>query len=140
MKVYRGNATPPEGFPAVTVDLVGDGAVQMPLQPELQAEGFEWGKKGLTLGEKRLAFALLLDATGDKDLALRYHQRLKHRITPSMKTTWSMTDAEILAHVQSMKDIERESTPMVRQVAQEPAPVVNEGGQGIGWSKQGTAR
>ena len=40
-------------------------------------DGFEWGYSGS--GPAQLALALLLDATGDKIAALKYHQEFKEK-------------------------------------------------------------
>ena len=55
--------------------------------------GFGWGYGGS--GPAQLALALLIDATGDRDLAVRYHQDFKWRYVGGWGTSWSISQAEI---------------------------------------------
>ena len=55
--------------------------------------GFAWGYGGS--GPAQLALALLIDATGDQDLALRHHQDFKWRYVGGWGTSWSISQAEI---------------------------------------------
>lgn len=61
--------------------------------------GFEWGYGGS--GPAQLALALLLDATGEKDLSVRLHQRYKAEVVCKWKrgSSWKTTRTEILAWV-----------------------------------------
>ena len=58
---------------------------------------FNWGYVGS--GPAQLALALLLDATGDPEIALRYHQDFKWQVIAGfpIDETWDLTDQEIHA-------------------------------------------
>lgn len=66
--------------------------------------GFEWGYAGS--GPAQTALAILADATGDDQLALRLHQRFKFdRIaTLQRDKDWSMTQNAVLAFVRDNAD------------------------------------
>jgi hypothetical protein len=74
-KVYVGT----RGDPCrVTVEEDGQEPRDLPLRLDLRnasPTGFEWGYGGS--GPAQLALAILADATGDDDLALRLHQPFK---------------------------------------------------------------
>ena len=55
--------------------------------------GFAWGYGGS--GPAQLALALLIDAIGDQDLALRYYQDFKWKFVGSWGDSWSISQAEI---------------------------------------------
>lgn len=134
MKTYRGDIGPP---PIIRVDEYGDERVL------LVSDDLAWGKKAPDPGRRLIAILLLNDAlNGDTARAHKYHQRFKHRTVAMWNEDqpWEITDQEIIAHVKDMEAIELETAPMRRQVDREPAPVVMEGGQGIGWTKQGENR
>ena len=57
-------------------------------------DGFEWGYCGS--GPAQLALALLLDLTGNPDLALDHYQDFKFRYVASWGKEWSITSWEIL--------------------------------------------
>ena len=138
MKTYRGDPGPP-----CVVLVWSDDMPDTPpweLNPTLSEQGFAWGQKVDTRGDQaRLALAMLIDLLGDEKEAAKYNQRLKYRLLYPLKPeeSWEITGAEILGHVEDMKRIARETAPLIKQMALEPAPVVNEGGQGIGISKEG---
>lgn len=62
-------------------------------------DGFMWGYSGS--GPSQLALALLLDVTGDPDLAMRYHQEFKEEkiATIPLDTPWVMLDLTIKSWV-----------------------------------------
>ena len=49
-------------------------------------DGFNWGYGGS--GAAQLALAMLLDATDDKDLAARFHQRFKADVVAHFDNQW----------------------------------------------------
>ena len=55
--------------------------------------GFNWGYEGL--GPAQLALALLLDATGDRDIALSYYQSFKRNVVAKWERRWYITDRDI---------------------------------------------
>jgi hypothetical protein len=67
--------------------------------------GFGWGYGGS--GPAQLALALLIEATGDQDLAVRYHQDFKWRYVGGWGTSWSISQAEICQFIadQSRNDL-----------------------------------
>lgn len=60
-------------------------------------DGFEWGYGGS--GPAQLALALLLDATGDKEIALAHYQDFKWDVVAGWGEEWSITSEEILEWV-----------------------------------------
>lgn len=60
-------------------------------------DGFQWGYGGS--GPAQLALALLADATGDDQLAIRLHQPFKWQFVAAFGSSWSLTQNEILAWV-----------------------------------------
>lgn len=58
-------------------------------------DGFNWGYGGS--GPAQLALALLYDATGDSDIAVKYHQPFKWAYVAYWKDDWQITTEEILA-------------------------------------------
>jgi len=56
-------------------------------------DGFSWGYRGS--GPAQLALALLLDATGNKDLALGYHQEFKEDFIAGFGETWQLDAGQI---------------------------------------------
>jgi hypothetical protein len=61
--------------------------------------GFEWGYGGS--GPALLALALLLDAVGDENLALRHYQEFERKTVATLADTWWMTRREICAFVEA---------------------------------------
>lgn len=55
--------------------------------------GFEWGYAGS--GPSQLALAILLDFTGDVDLARHFYQGFKFARVAKWRGTWSITGREI---------------------------------------------
>jgi len=65
------------------------------------SDGFNWGYGGS--GPAQLALALLLDVTGDKDIALGNHQQFKWAIVAKFEDEWQITTKEIKAWLQRTK-------------------------------------
>lgn len=59
--------------------------------------GFNWGYGGS--GPAQLALGLLLDVTGDKDLADRLHQNFKWEKVAKFEDEWEITSEEIQAWI-----------------------------------------
>jgi hypothetical protein len=58
--------------------------------------GLEWGYQGS--GPAQLALALLADATGDGERAVRHHQRFKRLVTARLqRKSWCMAQTTVLA-------------------------------------------
>jgi hypothetical protein len=55
--------------------------------------GFAWGYNGS--GPAQLALALLVDALGDVDLALRHYQEFKCAVVASWPQSWSISGEEL---------------------------------------------
>lgn len=102
-KRYEGVANPPTPYPS-EVNAAGHWMVlvdgqMLRIKPSqklwLHSEGFSWGYAGS--GPAQLSLALLLDALGDKDRAVRLHQRFKFRVVAAWPKDegWSITDTEI---------------------------------------------
>lgn len=123
MKIYRGQ---PGG--QVTVEEGG----KVTVLPSLRKSGFAWGNGGAE--SSHLALALAGNVLGDLDEAARFHQRLKHRtvMTWTAASQWSISEKDLLSHIDDMRQNERESAQAKAMVVQQPAPVVYEGGTGIG--------
>jgi hypothetical protein len=56
-------------------------------------DGFEWGYGGS--GPAQLALSLLLDATGDKDIALAYYQQFKVRFVVGWGESWGINAEQV---------------------------------------------
>jgi hypothetical protein len=71
--------------------------------------GYEWGYGGS--GPAQLALALLADATGDDQLALRLHQRFKFDRIATLRRSrdWTMTHATVLSFVRD--HVRRDTKP-----------------------------
>lgn len=96
--VYTGH--PEKAGGPCKVVVVGNGD-PYDLDPRFDIErrsptGFQWGHGGS--GPAQLALALLADATGNDDLAYRYHQSLKWDVISRVpqKRGWSFTRRYIL--------------------------------------------
>jgi hypothetical protein len=92
-KVYRGFR-----FEAVVVVMVGP--YRLDPGPSLKVwnhspTGFEWGYGGS--GPAQLALAILLDVTGDAELAQDHYQRFKAQHVAGWGSSWSITEAEVRA-------------------------------------------
>ena len=59
--------------------------------------GFQWGYCGS--GPSQLALALLLDVTGDPEVAQELYQQFKREFVAQWGDSWAITHVEILAWV-----------------------------------------
>ena len=96
MKIYHGeraNGTTDPGPVTVTVD-----GETYPLKPQpgwyMCHLGWAWGYYGS--GPKHLAYALLVDATGDRGFAELHHQSFKDAVISQLGDTWELTQAAVL--------------------------------------------
>jgi len=98
---------------------------------------FEWGNKGLSHGEVRLAVAILRHALGNDADAIKFYQRYKFRVIAELPKggPFVITKEQVEAVIADIRSVEAESASARAAVAREPAPVANERGAGIGWSK-----
>lgn len=64
--------------------------------------GFSWGYCGS--GPAQLALAILLDVTGDEELALRHHQPFKDKYVAGWKDDWEITSAQVLDWINGKVD------------------------------------
>jgi hypothetical protein len=83
----------------------------MPIAPSLRLRshsptGFEWGYLGS--GPAQLALALLLDAAGDKAVALRHYHSFKWEVVQFWGERWQITVGEVLAWVERREAEERQ--------------------------------
>jgi hypothetical protein len=71
--------------------------------------GFEWGYDGS--GPAQLALALLADATGDDEAAVRLHQQFKFAVIGRLQRdqSWIMSELHVLSQARKLKRLERES-------------------------------
>lgn len=58
-------------------------------------DGFEWGYAGS--GPAQLALAILADALGDDERAIRLHQQFKFTFVVSFGESWSMNASDVRA-------------------------------------------
>ena len=70
----------------------------LPLEPSLKLRnhspiGFNWGYGGS--GPAQLALALLLDVTGNGEVAVQHHQEFKWDIVARWRGDWTITSEEI---------------------------------------------
>ena len=107
MKTYRCYAY---GF---DVFIEGPGSDQLgKLNPRLDLSnhspaGFAWGYGGS--GPAQLALALLADALGDDEAALRYHQDFKFRVIGRLEQNkpWTLTEQQIRDQFNSLPKREK---------------------------------
>src|SRR5258706_4361664 len=124
-KIYRGM---PGG--QVTVEDGGKVTVLPPF--DSTRVDFAWGNSNA--GASHLSLALAESVLGNREEAVRFYQRLKHRTVMLWPKAgqWSISEKDILSHIDDMRQNERMSAQAKAMVAQQPAPVVYEGGTGIG--------
>lgn len=122
----------------VYVGWVKDGAVFVtrnghPLDPKPSLKawnhsptGFEWGYAGS--GPAQLALALLLDALGNKELAIEYHQRYKFEFVAKWQRghSWMTNRSEILAWIASKKEVPLAEPVVQAPTVVEPPPMVED--------------
>jgi hypothetical protein len=102
LKIYHGiNEDPAHGGFVVKVEENGKFKTLDPSPSQKlynhSPTGFSWGYHGS--GPSQLALALLLDATGDKDVALKYYQSFKYRTVAQWDgdSSWDYTEEQIKA-------------------------------------------
>lgn len=93
--VYRGYRVSDAGDHLVT----RNGDILMP-EPSLKVwnhspTGFSWGYGGS--GPAQLALAILLDVTGDIELASKRHQDFKWKFVSGWGDNWEITSDQVLA-------------------------------------------
>lgn len=74
----------------------------LPLHLELRNHsptGFAWGYGGS--GPAQLALAILMDATGEQALALRFYQEFKFYFVAGWGDSWCITQAEVFSFLAS---------------------------------------
>jgi len=84
-KLYRGTRVPGARVARVMIYRAGQAAQLLPMRLDLfnhSPAGLEWGYGGS--GPAQLALALLADATGDDNLAVKLHQSFKWAIIASL--------------------------------------------------------
>jgi len=92
MKIYRGKqlaGTMDPGPVTVTVD-----GETYPLKPQWSWCKFSWGYYGS--GPKHLAYALLVDATGNRDFAEAFCQGFKETVISQLDDEWELSEADAL--------------------------------------------
>lgn len=96
MKIYSGRRDH-NGTAVVRVTKNGD-ARALPLRLDLDRHsptGFEWGYAGS--GPSQLALAILADALGNNEVALRLHQAFKSQIIAALpqNESWLLTEQQV---------------------------------------------
>lgn len=94
MKVYRGSRS---GYDRQVVVVDGGKSVLSP-EPSQDVvnhspDGFNWGYSGS--GPAQLALGLLLDVTGDREIASRYYQLFKADAVAQFGESWEITEVAI---------------------------------------------
>ena len=97
MKRYAGKSEPGAGGPG-EVRVYGDTKHGRALRPRNDLanhspDGFQWGYGGS--GPAQLALALLADATGDDEFALRHHQAFKFAVVAGLPAAWVLDEDQI---------------------------------------------
>jgi hypothetical protein len=81
---------------------------ELPMRLELanhSPTGFEWGYGGS--GPAQLALALLADCLKDHELALRFYQSFKWRVTSVLPhSSWSLSEVQVKAAVAAIEQDE----------------------------------
>jgi hypothetical protein len=94
MRIYHGSR---DANRNAIVFVTGDGdRRRLPLRLDLDNHsptGFEWGYGGS--GPAQLALALIADATGDDELAIKLHQQFKRKVVGGLPSVWCMSDAMV---------------------------------------------
>ena len=65
--------------------------------------GFAWGYSGS--GPAQLALALLIDATGDQDIALQHYQDFKFRFVTRWDDSWQITQSQIQPYLAAQENL-----------------------------------
>jgi len=102
-KSYLGYRAEEESGVTILIERPGEALIATALEIEPSrklynhSSEFSWSYSGS--GPAQLALALLLDATGDEQLALSLHQQFKDKVVAGWGDTWSISDEKILAWV-----------------------------------------
>jgi hypothetical protein len=103
---YLGNRARGESGPGTVLKVDGEQTDYLDPRNDLRdhsPDGFQWGYGGS--GPAQLALALVADATGDDELALRTYQRFKaNTVARITGDTWEMTAGGIVAEVESYEE------------------------------------
>ena len=92
MKIYHGERAAGTTDPGpVTVTVDGE---TYPLKPQWSWCKFNWGYHGS--GPKHLAFALLVDATGDRIFAEAHCQSFKQVVISQLEDVWDLPEVVVL--------------------------------------------
>jgi len=103
MKTYEGTR---DGRRELLVTVNGT-----PLNPRLDLlnhspTGFEWGYGGS--GPAQLALALLADALGDDEAAIRLHHEFKWKVVATLpRDGWTLTSDQIHSALAGLQELER---------------------------------
>jgi hypothetical protein len=96
-------------------DGIGKG-IERPLDPRLDLvnhspDGFEWGYGGS--GPAQLSLAIVADATGDDELALKIYQRMKVEVFGRLPQdrTWAFTREEIVVFAIAIEEAMKQGLP-----------------------------
>lgn len=96
--MYEGRRYGELGHPVVTVN-------GLPLQTYNHvhdaAPSFEWGYGGS--GPSQLAVALIMDATGSKDLAVSMRHDFKREVVQWFADNWALTNEDICARIRKIQ-------------------------------------
>ena len=65
--------------------------------------GFEWGYGGS--GPAQLSLALLADATGDDEFAMKHYQAFKAKFVQRLKGDWTFTSNEIIGRLEESRPV-----------------------------------
>jgi Family of unknown function (DUF6166) len=95
-----GQVTVREGF------IVADGANRTRLDPRFDlhrypAANFSWSGDGP--GQLQLALALLANALGDDERALRFHLDFNRRVVSIFPDRWTITRTRVVAHINTIE-------------------------------------
>lgn len=103
MATYRGKKIQRAGPRVVTKD----GEILSPARSQKiwnhSPDGFQWGYGGS--GPAQLALALLLDVTGDKELASRWHQQFKWDVVARWGDEWKITSEQIKEWIKGTENV-----------------------------------
>ena len=83
--------------------------------------GFEWGYLGS--GPAQLALALLLDVTGDGEIAQAHYQDFKSEVVCGWVNSWEITTEEIQQWIAASEELKQVRAAMAGGTESEPAPV-----------------
>ena len=107
-RVYCGTRSPNDYQPVLVTDIVDGSLDPLPLDPSLKLRqhsptGFAWGYLGS--GPAQLALAILLDATGDEELAQRHYMSFKEDFVARWPEKWLITTSDIDAWMEFEEEV-----------------------------------